>query len=189
MQSHNHPTMDELTAALSVIRAAPRDGGVLDLIVRRPAVGEREVLEEGQLDLVEGLMGDTWKVRRSSRTADGSPHPDMQLNIMSSRAIAAVARSRDRWHLAGDQLFVDMDLSLESLPAGTQLALGAAVIEVTPQPHTGCKKFVERFGLDAMTFVNSPEGKALRLRGLNAKVVRPGVVRVGDVVRRTSGGA
>jgi hypothetical protein len=177
-------TMEELEAALDEIRRAPRDAGVLDLIVRRPRIGEREVLAEGQLDLVEGLVGDTWRIRGSNRTEDGAAHPDMQLNVMSSRAIALVARGKDRWPLAGDQLYIDMDISAESLPPGTRLALGDAVIEVTPQPHNGCKKFVERFGIDAMTFVNSAVGKALRLRGLNAKVVRPGVIRAGDAVTR-----
>lgn len=188
MSSPGHPTLQDLASALPLIRSAPRDGGVIDLVVRRPAVGEREVLDEGRLDLVEGLVGDTWRVRRSSRTPDGSAHPDMQLTVMASRVIAAVARSRDRWPLAGDQLYVDMDLSEESLPAGARLALGGAVIEVTAQPHTGCKKFVERFGLDAMTFVSSPEGRALRLRGLNARVVHPGVIRAGDVIRRAGAG-
>jgi MOSC domain-containing protein YiiM len=108
----------------------------------------------------------------------------MQLNIMNSRAIALIAQDKERWQLAGDQLFIDMDISIENLPPGTKLALGTAIIEVTPVPHTGCKKFVARFGLDAMQFVNSPVGKLLRLRGLNAKVVQPGVIRVGDTIKK-----
>jgi len=184
MTEVKHLTMAELEAGVEMIRQAPKDGGVLNLIVRRPQSEAREVLVEGQLDLVEGLVGDNWRTRGSSRTADGSAHPDMQLNIMSSRAIALVAQAKERWQLAGDQLFLDMDLSAENLPPGTRLALGSAVIEVTPEPHTGCKKFVTRFGLDAMQFVNSPIGKALRLRGLNAKVVQPGAIRVGDVAKK-----
>jgi hypothetical protein len=179
-----HFTTEELEAGLGHILLSPKDEGVLELIVRRPAVDEREVLEEGELDLVEGLKGDSWKVRGSSRTPDGSAHPDMQLNVMNARILDLVARDRERWRLAGDQLIVDMDLSDENLPAGTRLALGSAVIEVTEQPHTGCKKFVSRFGEDAVKFVNSPQGKRLRLRGLNARVVRPGVIRVGDAVRK-----
>src|SRR5918997_1726577 len=107
----------------------------------------------------------------------------MQLNVMNSRVIALVARSRDRWPLAGDQLYLDLDLSKDNLPAGTRLALGAAVIEVTAQPHTGCKKFVERFGVEAMKFVNSEMGKRLCLRGINAKVIEPGVIRIGQTAK------
>ena len=177
-------TMEELEAGLDEIRQSPKDEGVLELIVRRPLVDEREVLEEGELNLVEGLVGDGWRKRGSSRTPDGSSHPDMQLNIMNARAVALVAQHKDRWPLAGDQLFVDMDLSADNLPAGTRLAIGSAVIEVTAQPHTGCKKFVARFGLDAMKFVNSDEGKHLHLRGINARVVQPGVVRTGDTVKK-----
>jgi len=142
--------MAELEAGLDAIRQSPKDEGVIALIVRRPKVDAREVLEEGELDLVEGLVGDTWKVRGSSRTPDGAAHPDMQLNIMNARVIALLAREKDRWPLAGDQLFIDMDMSSENLPPGTRLALGSAVIEVTDQPHTGCKKFVSRFGFDAV---------------------------------------
>jgi hypothetical protein len=179
-----HLTNEELEAGLGDVLLSPKDEGVLELIVRRPRVDEREVLEEGRLDLVEGLVGDNWIERGSSRTPDGTAHPEMQLNVMNSRMLALVARDRERWRLAGDQLIMDMDLSDENLPAGTRLALGSAVIEVTNQPHTGCVKFIARFGLDAMKFVNSPEGKRLRLRGLNAKVIRPGAIRAGDVVRK-----
>ncbi len=179
-----HLTLAELEAGLDVIRQAPKDEGVLELIVRRPRTDEREVLEQGELNLEEGLAGDSWKTRGSSRRPDGSSHPEMQLNIMNSRVIALLAEDKDRWQLAGDQLFIEMDLSAENLPAGTRLAIGSAVIEVTPQPHTGCKKFVSRFGLDAMTFVNSAVGRELHLRGINAKVVQPGVINVGNVVRK-----
>jgi hypothetical protein len=178
-----HRTSEELHAALDTIRQAPRNDGRVEMIVRRPGVGQRDVLEEGLFDLREGLVGDNWQHRGSSRTADGSPHPDMQVNVMNARAIALVAGDRARWPLAGDQLYVDLDLSEANMPAGTRLAMGTAVLEVTPQPHTGCGKFVERFGLDAMKFVNSPVGRELHLRGINARVVTPGIVRVGDRVR------
>ena len=179
-----HLATAELEAGLAEIRRAPRDEGTLELIVRRPQVEEREVLDTGELSVEVGLVGDSWITRRSSRTPDGSPHPDMQLNIMNSRATALVAQHKDRWQLAGDQLYLDMDLSEENLPAGSRFTIGTAVIEVSPQPHLGCRKFVSRFGVEAMQFVNSPVGRQLRLRGINARVVSGGVIRVGDVVRK-----
>ena len=184
MDGVRHLTLEELEAGLDEIRQSPKDEGVLELIVRRPLIDEREVLEEGELDPVDGLVGDNWSLRGSSRTADGSSHPEMQLNIMNARVVALVAQHKDRWPLAGDQLFLDMDLSVENLPAGTRLAIGSATVEVTAQPHTGCKKFVARFGSDAMKFVNSDVGKHLRLRGINARVVQPGVIRIGDIVKK-----
>jgi hypothetical protein len=184
METVKHLTTAELEAGLELIRQSPKDHGLLELIVRRPATGEREVLPRGELDRMTGLVGDNWKTRGSSSTADGSAHPEMQLNLMNARSIALIAQSKERWQLAGDQLFVDLDLSEANLPPGTRLMLGSAVIEVTPVPHNGCKKFVARFGLEAMQFVNSPVGKALHLRGINAKVVQAGVIQVGDVVKK-----
>jgi len=184
MAGVKHLTTAELEAGLDEIRRSPQGEGVLELIVRRPRTEEREVLQVGELDLTQGLVGDNWITRGNPHTPDGSSHPDMQINVMNSRVIALVAQGKDRWQLAGDQLFIDLDLSAENLPPGTQLALGSAVIEVTDQPHTGCKKFVARFGRDAMEFVNSPVGRKLHLRGINARVVQSGLIRVGDVVRR-----
>ncbi len=179
-----HLTMAELEAALPHIRQSPKKEGRLDLIVRRPHSHQREILLAGELNLVEGLAGDNWCFRGSSRSADGNAHPEMQLNIMNSRVIDLVAQKPERWQLAGDQLFIDLDLSGENLPPGIQVALGTAIIEVTTQPHTGCKKFVARFGLDAMKFVNSSVGRELNLRGINAKVVQAGEIKVGDVARK-----
>ena len=179
-----HLTMAELEAGLEEIRQSPRDAGELKMIVRRPDLGVREELQTGDLDIVQGLVGDTWQSRSSKRTADGSPHPDMQLNLMNTRVVALVAQDPSRWALAGDQLFVDLDLSEANMPAGTRLALGSAVIEVTAEPHTGCAKFVSRFGADAMRFVNSPLGRELHLRGINAKVIAGGRIRVGDIARK-----
>lgn len=184
MESIRHLSTAELEAGLDDIRRSPKDEGRLEMIVRRPAVDQREVLQEGRLDLADGLLGDSWKTRGSSRTADGSAHPEMQLNLMNARVVALLAQDKERWQLAGDQLFVELDLSEENLPPGSRLAIGEAVIEVTAQPHTGCQKFVSRFGLDAMKFVNSPLGKQLHLRGINAKVVQPGVIRAGDAIRK-----
>lgn len=169
-----HLTSKELEAGLDEIRQSPRDYGVLKLIVRRPREDEREVLESGRLDADEGLVGDDWL------TDDGDA--DTQITIMNSRAAALVAQNDDRWKLAGDQLYIDLDLSDENLPAGTRLKIGSAVVEVTPAPHNGCGKFVERFGLDAMKFVNSPVGRQFHLRGIYAKVVQSGEIRAGDAV-------
>jgi hypothetical protein len=175
-----------LEAGLDEIRSSPRDSGTLELIVRRPAIDAREVLDEAELSTIEGVVGDTWSVRGSGRTGDGGAHPDMQLNVINARVIRLLADSPDgeRWALAGDQLYLDLDLSEANLPAGTRLALGTAVIEITDQPHTGCEKFSARFGVDALRFVNSPVGRELHLRGINARVVESGVVRAGDAVHK-----
>ncbi len=185
MNTVEHLTLEQLEAGLEHIRQSPKDVGVLKLISRRPNTDEREVLEEGQLDPAHGLVGDYWKAHGSRSTPDGSANPEVQLNIMNARVIELLAQSKDRWALAGDQLYVDFDLSEANIPPGTRLAIGSAVIEVTAEPHLGCKKFSARFGPDAMKFVNSPEGKQLHLRGINAKVVQPGVVQTGDVVKKT----
>lgn len=179
-----HLTTDRLEAGLTYIRSSPTDDGVLELIVRRPAVDQREVVEVAELDLEKGLVGDSWVHRSSRNTSDGSPHPLMQLNVMNARAIALIAGDVERRSLAGDQLYIDLDLSEQNLPVGMRLAIGDAVIEVTEPPHRGCQKFSSRFGLDALRFVNSEVGQALRLRGLNARVVVPGTIRQGDVVRK-----
>lgn len=186
MNSEKHLTMTELEAGLDAIRQAPKNEGVLELIVRRPQIDDREILEVGELDVAEGLIGDNWRVRGSSRTTDGTSHPDMQLNIMNARVIDLVAQDKDRWQLAGDQLFIDLDLSTDNIPPGTQLSLGSAVIEVTNQPHTGCKKFLARFGKDALQLISSPVGKQLQLRGINAKVIQSGTIKAGDVVKKFS---
>ncbi|GAA5117856.1 hypothetical protein GCM10023339_29450 [Alloalcanivorax gelatiniphagus] len=180
-----HRTIAELTAFLPVMDASPRDVGVLRTVVRRPGVGRREVLGAGRLELDEGLVGDGWAARGSRRTPDGAAHPDMQLNIMSHRLVEFLAQDPAREQLAGDQLFLDLDLSHANVPAWSELRIGGpegAVIVVTDQPHNGCGKFIARFGKDAMTFVNGPEGRPRRLRGLCAKVVRPGPVQPGDEV-------
>jgi hypothetical protein len=179
-----HPTATELEGGLDEIRCLPTDHGRVDLIVRRPAENAREVLAEGKLDSAEGLVGDTWRVRPSNLTRDRSPHPDLQLTLMNCRVAALVAGEDERRQLAGDQLYVDLDLSKANLPPGTRLALGSAVIEISDKPHRGCKKFAERFGQEALLFVNSPVGRELRLRGVNARIVAAGTVRIGDAIRK-----
>lgn len=181
----NHLTTDELESGFGWIAQCPKDEGELKLIVRRPANGKREILQIGELDLTRGLVGDNWKARGSSKTPDGSAHPDQQITITNVRMIALLAREQSRWSLAGDQLFVDLDLSTSNLPAGTQLSIGSSVLEVTPPPHNGCKKFAERFGVEAVKFMSMPGKKEMQLRGINAKVVQSGTIRVGDFVRKT----
>lgn len=182
-----HLKTEELLAGLDNIRRSPTDEGVLELIVRRQAINDREVLDQAELDLAQGLVGDSWNRRRSTSTPDGSPNVEMQITVMNSRAAALVAQEKDRWQLAGDQLYIDMDLSGANLPAGARLAVGSAIIEVTAPPHLGCQKFVARFGMEAMKFVNSPVGKELRLRGIHARVIQAGVIRTGDLARKIEG--
>lgn len=178
-----HLTTEELQAGLGLICESPKDAGMLETIVRRPSIDGREVLYEAMLDVRNGLEGDTWTSRSSSRTADGSPHPDMQLTLMNARAIALLAQTQERWALAGDQLFIDLDLSFANLPAGALLEIGQAVVEITDQPHAGCPKFAARFGREALLFVNGPEHRHLRLRGIYAKVIQSGAIKTGHMVK------
>lgn len=183
-----HLTLAELEAGLDEIRRSPRNSGALEMITRRPRTGEREILEVAELSVTDGLAGDNWRTRGDSGAPDWSANPELQLTLMNSRVIALMAREKARWPLAGDQLFIDLDLSADNLPPGTQLSMGSAIIEITAYPHTGCKKFVARFGPDAMKFVNSTNGKRLGLRGLNARILKSGMIRVGEmasVLRRS----
>lgn len=172
-------------ARLTGILEAPDDLGRLEIIVRRPAEGERELIDEGRLDLELGLIGDRWAAR-DERTP---VYMLAQITVISTRVLAAIEPDRGRWPQAGDQLFVDLDLSEENLPIGSRLAIGTAVIEISETPHTGCAKFSSRFGSDALRWVNSPTGRFHRMRGLNARIVEPGTVRVGDTVRKVTSGA
>lgn len=179
---HHHRNAEELATGLEAVRRSPLDSGTVELVVIRPAVGERVLLERAEISPSVGVVGDTWDQRPSRRTPDGGPNPAAQVTVMNSRAVELVAGGRERWPLAGDQIYVDLDLSLENLPTGTQLHLGDAVLEVTDAPHTGCAKFSERFGVDALRLTATPEGKQLRLRGINTAVVRGGSFAVGDQV-------
>jgi MOSC domain-containing protein YiiM len=171
-----HLELSALEAGLAGIRRSPAEVGTVDLIVRRPTSDVRETLAEAHLDGTAGLVGDRW--------ARDDADPVRQITVMNARVAALLAHSSERWSLAGDQLYVDLDLSEENVPPGTRLALGTAVLEVTAEPHRGCKKFAARFGLDALRFVNSPVGYAMHLRGINTRVVQGGVVRAGDAIRR-----
>lgn len=170
------PRIDELEAGLPRILGSPPDEGRLEMVVRRPAEDEREVVTEARIEPGEGLVGDSWSTRGDS--------PEAEITLMNARCIALLAGDVGRWSLAGDQLYVDLDLSEENLPAGSRVRLGEVVLEVSAKPHRGCSKFAARFGSDALRFVNSPAGRAARLRGLNARVVDGGVVRTGDLATK-----
>jgi hypothetical protein len=183
----DHVPLATLETALDHIRSSPADSGLVELIVRRPAPGEREQLAEAQLDPAEGLLGDSWKARGLA-SKDGLPNPDGQLTLMNARVAALVAGRPERRQLAGDQLYLDLNLSYANIPPGTRLRLGSALIEITDLPHRGCGKFLKRFGIDAQRFVNSAAGRELNLRGVNAKIVTGGTVCVGDAVAIVDGG-
>jgi MOSC domain-containing protein YiiM len=172
----------DLEAQLEQIRSAPSERGSVVLIVCRPAIEQREVVGEARVDEREGLIGDGWRERGAKSTPDGSADSRAQITLTSSRSMSAIAGAREQWPIAGDQLYVDFDLSEQNLPPGTLLEVGSAILEVSDLPHRGCGKFSARFGVDALKFVNSREGRALNLRGINARVVRSGVVHTGETV-------
>jgi hypothetical protein len=177
-------SLKALDDGIDAVRLAPADIGTVELIVRRPAEDEREVVASARLDPVVGLAGDNWQARPNSRHEDGSRRPETQLTLMNARAAALVAGARERWALAGDQLFVDLDLSRANLPPGITLHVGSAVLEVSDEPHNGCGKFARRFGVDALKVVNSQAARELNLRGIYARIATGGTVRVGDTVRK-----
>lgn len=178
------PSTTDIQANLDALGPSPRDAGTVVLIVSRPTTGARAVLDRAEIDVDQGLVGDNWRARGSRAMPDGSAHPDCQITLMNSRVIEAIDADRARWPLAGDQLFVDFELGPDNLPVGQWLALGSAILEVTETPHTGCEQFTDRFGHGAIRFVNSPEGRQQRRRGINARVVRSGTVRTGDTVTK-----
>jgi len=177
MQDQIERTFDD---QLDDVRAAPSDQGRVELIVRRPAEEVREILDEARLDPGSGLAGDRWAARHGHEPI----YLATELTVINTRVLAAIEPDRVRWPLAGDQLYVDLDLSTENLPIGSRLAVGSAVIEVSETPHTGCAKFSARFGSDALRWINSPIGRAHRMRGLNAWIVEGGTVRPGDTIRK-----
>ncbi len=182
--NEHHLTMTELEAAMAEAGPSPADDGVVEMIVCRPEDEQRQVLDQGQLDPIEGLVGDNWRARGSRHTEDGRADPDMQITLMNSRVIGVLAGDRGRWPLAGDQLFVDLDISAQNMPPGQRFTIGEAHLEITAVPHTGCAKFTERFGSDAIRYVNSPEGRAARRRGVYAKVIKPGLIKTGDRINK-----
>lgn len=178
------PSARDLDRHLDHVLASPRDAAPLELIVARPGPGQREILDQAVLDVANGLVGDTWLTRGSRSTPDHAANPAAQLTLMSTRVLAAIEPDRSRWPLAGDQLYLDLDLSADNLPVGTLLTIGTALLEVTELPHTGCAQFSARFGADALRWISNPIGRAQRMRGMYVRVVTGGTVRLGDIVRR-----
>jgi MOSC domain-containing protein YiiM len=177
----HHRRLAEIERAAAEMGSSPSDNGTVEMIVCRPALYERSVLQEGVLDTIHGLRGDSWETRSRS---DGGADSLRQITVMNSRALASIAGERERWQLAGDQLIVDFDLSMDSLPAGTRLQIGEAVTEVTEPPHTGCAKFAGRFGAEALAWANGRQGRLQRRRGMYVRVLESGTVRTGDVIRK-----
>lgn len=177
-------TLAEIEARLDELGPSPQDNGTVEMIVCRPDEGQRKVLEAAELDTTEGLVGDNWRKRGSRHSEDGSALIEAQIAIMNSRNIQAIEPEHDRWPLAGDQIFVDIDLSAENMPAGQRIAIGSAILEVTELPHNGCGKFAERFGSGASRFVNSKEGRENRRRGVNTRVIRGGTIRQRDTITK-----
>lgn len=181
-----HRDAAELAAGLEEIRRSPASDGTVELIVRRPREDARETVEAGELTPDQGLVGDDWSARGSRSTPDGSADPERQLTLVNARLIDLLAGSdRGTWALAGDQLYVDLDLGEANLPAGTRLRVGEAIVEVSAKPHTGCAKFSARFGSHALRWINGPDGRMLRMRGINARVVTAGLVRTGDPILKS----
>ena len=184
MEQVQYRSMDDLEAGLDFIRQSPREVGTLELIVRRPRGDAREVLDEGELSPRDGLLGDNWKMRGNMGAPVSPGQVERQITLINSRLIDLLAGDRQFWPLAGDQLYVDLDLSVDNLPPGTRLEMGTSILEITGPPHAGCRKFSARFGLDALQFISNPSRKDLRLRGIYARVLQPGTIHQGDVVRK-----
>ena len=183
MSTGLHVTRDELDSRWDELRALDAHEGTLELIVVRPSEGERALPSTAELSLEDGLVGDRWRSSAHIHE-DGTVSRENQLTLASTRMLALIAEP-DRWPLSGDNLLVDMGLDMESLPIGSRLAIGdEVVVQISEIPHTGCAKFSARFGSDALKFINSPEGRLLRLRGVNAHVIEPGRVSTGDAIRR-----
>ena len=173
-----------LNDKMDFILSSPSTEGELKMIVARPAINQRKVIERGEITIKEGLKGDTWKERGSSKTDDGSAYSESQITLINSRLIDVVAGSKDKWPLAGDQLYVDFDLTQSNIPAGSMLQIGECILKVSETPHTGCGKFKERFGREALKFINSEKGRSLNLRGINASVIKEGIISTGDKVTK-----
>jgi len=169
-----HLGLDALEAGLRSLPALPRTGGRVVLICRRTPDGSRETPARTELTFADGVPGDDWS-RRPPRD------PEAQLAVMCAPVAELIANGQPLV-VFGDNLFVDLDLSNASLPTGTRLRVGGAVVEVTPKPHNGCSKFHARFGADALRFVQAKPTRDRNLRGIYWKVIEPGAVAVGDAI-------
>jgi MOSC domain-containing protein YiiM len=179
-----YQTAEQLQAGMASVLDAPKDEGVVRLVVRRPARGQREILAEGQLDTERGLVGDDW-VDRPGMNRE-TPSPYAQVTVMNARAAELVSGEAqpEAWAQCGDQLYIDLDISEANLPAGTRIAVGEAVLELQAEPHTGCVQFRGWWGPEALRHISTEEGRALRMRGANTRVVQSGAVRPGDDARK-----
>jgi MOSC domain-containing protein YiiM len=167
------PTIDELEERWAAAEPAPRGSGSVRLICVRRGGGVHECPDRVEVTLERGVEGDRW--------IDGeNPVRDAQVTLMNVRVVELIRRDGQPLDTPGDNFLVDLDLAEEALPPGTPLRLGEAVLEATALPHTGCKKFRERFGLDALKWVNDHRDR--RLRGMNCRVLEAGWVAVGDRV-------
>jgi len=169
--------MQDIAHILDHVKASPKDGGVLKLIVLRLPDEQRQTPPRATLSAEHGVTGDRWSLKTN-------PDPLVQVSVMNSRFLEVIAGETERMNLAGDNLIIDLDLHIDNLPTGTRLRIGQALLEVTDSPHTGCKKFQRRYGKDALDITNTPEGSAMRLRGLLARVIRGGEVQVGDTIHK-----
>ena len=179
-----HLNREELQAGLPHILASPDDDGVLEAIVVRPVSEERREVTQCRLTLAGGVESDHWANGCWKSTESGDPHPDVQICIMNARCIGLIAQERENWAPAGDNLFIDMNLTPDNMPPGQRIAVGSVILEITDTPHKGCAKFIRRYGRDACVFVNTGDGDRYKLRGIYARVVQDGTVRTGDRVRK-----
>lgn len=177
-------TFDQLMDGWATLEASPTDTGTVEMIVRRPETEKRETVDSVEVNTTDGVVGDNWLARGSSSTPDGSAHPEAQITLMNTKVVQLIAQDQSRWDLAGDQFFVDFDLSMDNLPAGSQIKIGTAILEISEKPHTGCAKFAKRYGAPARKFVMTDDGKKARLRGVNAKVIQNGTVKQGDTIQK-----
>lgn len=176
--SARHVALDKLEAGFDGLRPPPGERGGLTAIARRSRDGSRELPVTAELSVADGLVGDAWS-RRPPRD------PNAQLTVMR-QDIALLIANGQPLSLFGDNLFVDFDISGAHLPAGTRLRLGECLVEVTPEPHNGCRKFRDRFGQDALRFTALRRIRPHNARGIHWRVIEGGIIRIGDSIEVSS---